>query len=63
MLDRGRAMRNAVENETDFAKADAGPQMEKSGTSATQMILIGLGILAVAALLAYQFFGCATCYG
>jgi hypothetical protein len=61
-FNRGFAMSNAVENQT-AEKGHSGPQEEKSGTSTTQMILIGLGILAVAALLGYQFFGCATCYG
>jgi hypothetical protein len=55
-------MSNAVENQNS-AKGHPGLQAEKSGTSTTQMILIALGILAVAALLGYQFFGCATCYG
>jgi hypothetical protein len=49
-------MTNAVENENVGAS-------EKSGTSTVQTVLIGLGILAVAALLAYQIFGCTGCYG
>lgn len=55
-------MANAVKSKSDVAKSDPAPRMETSGTSVGQMILIGLVILGVAALIAYQFFGCAGCY-
>ena len=38
-------------------------ETKKSGTNPIQVLLIGGAILAVAALLAYQIFGCSGCYG
>ena len=51
-------MTNAVQNESHSQS-----QNETGGASVVQKILIGALLLGVAALLAYQFFGCATCYG
>ncbi len=36
---------------------------QESGYSAMQTVLIGVLVLAVAAMIAYQFLGCAGCYG
>ena len=38
------------------------PVPDRSGLNRTQMIVLGLVALAAAALLAWQFIGCASCY-
>ena len=49
-------MNNAVENEK------AGETKNESGFD-TDIIIIGAIVLGLAALVAYQFLGCTTCYG
>ena len=56
-------MSNVVQNESNLAKGQPVPATETSGSSKLQTVLIGLAILAAAALIAYQIFGCASCYG
>ncbi|HEX3484141.1 MAG TPA: hypothetical protein VHT51_03715 [Micropepsaceae bacterium] len=46
-------MSDTVQNQNDT---------KKSGIS-VQTILIGVAVVLFAALIAYQMFGCATCYG
>ncbi len=50
-----------TQNEPVVQKTDNMPQQSGGGTM--QIILIGIVVLAVAALIAYQFLGCAGCYG
>ena len=56
-------MTNAVETKGDVANGRADPVKKESSDSGLNPYLIGLMILGVAALIAYQFFGCAGCYG
>jgi hypothetical protein len=49
-------MSNAVKNETST------PAKVQGGVS-TDIIVIGAIVLGLAALIAYQLLGCATCYG
>jgi hypothetical protein len=50
-----------TENKPAVQTPDSSPQ--QSGSNTMQMILIGILVLAAAALIAYQFIGCAGCYG
>jgi hypothetical protein len=54
-------MTNA-DNKSDLAKSHPAPIMERSRASGFQIYLIGVIILGVAALAAYQFFGCSSCF-
>jgi hypothetical protein len=49
-------MSDAVKNEK------VGETKSPSGVS-SEVLLIGAIVLGLAALIAYQFLGCATCYG
>jgi hypothetical protein len=55
-------MRTAVENVSDLAKCHPAPLMERSRASGLQIYLIGAVLLGIAALAAYQLFGCPGCY-
>jgi hypothetical protein len=53
-------MSNATSNDKVVVQSPAA-EPEKSG-STLQAVLIGIIVLAAAALLAYQFLGCSSCY-
>ena len=55
-------MTNAVDNRTDLAKSHPAPLMERSRASGFQIYLIGIIVLGVMAIAAYQFFGCSGCF-
>lgn len=46
---------------SDIVQNNSTPK--KSGGISLQTVLIGIAVAAFAALIAYQMFGCATCYG
>ncbi len=51
-------MSDTVRNDSNQAAPE-----KKSGANMLQILLIGAAVLAVAGLIAYQMFGCASCYG
>jgi hypothetical protein len=53
-------MSNATSNDKVVVQSPAA-EPEKSG-STLQAVLIGIIVLAAAALLTYQFLGCSSCY-
>ena len=55
-------MSTSVENDGDLAKTSAAQPMEKSGMSTAEVVVIAIVVLGVAALVAYQLFGCSGCY-
>jgi hypothetical protein len=54
-------MSDAVKNDSHCAGND--PALPKPESSIGSYVVIALVALGVAALAAYQFFGCAGCYG
>ena len=56
-------MTNAVENERDIVTDRAAPPIEKSSESSFQYFLVGIVVLGLLALVAYQIMGCSACYG
>jgi predicted ABC-type ATPase len=62
MFNRGFAMSNIVENESDLAKSHSAPLMQTSNARGFHIVLIGFVLIGVAALVASQLFGCSSCY-
>jgi hypothetical protein len=56
-------MTNAVESERDTVTDHVAPLAEKSGESGFQNFLVGIVVLGLLGLVAYQLIGCAACYG
>jgi hypothetical protein len=56
-------MTNAVENERDIVTDRVAPLTEKSRESGFQYFLVGIVVLGLLGLVAYQVMGCSACYG
>ncbi|HXJ02447.1 MAG TPA: hypothetical protein VNH44_14585 [Micropepsaceae bacterium] len=48
---------------SDIVQNQNNSNAKKASGISVQMILIGIAVVAFAALIAYQMFGCSTCYG
>jgi hypothetical protein len=53
-------MSNVISHDKPVVQEPAGQPEESDGK--LQMVVIGVIVLAAAALLAYQFLGCSSCY-